>query len=222
MFLPLKVEGRSGDFPIVTAGIISFNCFIWLFMLFMPDGGESFTWQFAAIAKAVVSLQSIHPDSNLFPPVTLLTSQFLHADFIHLAGNMWFLAIFGSGIEVKLGRINFIIFYLACGVLSGITQIITTPSSTVPMLGASGAIAGVMGAFFLRYPKSKVRTLLIIIFIIRVVRIPAIIYLGVWLLFEILMGAPALGSEDVGVAHFAHIGGFLWGMIIFKFLEKNK
>jgi membrane associated rhomboid family serine protease len=135
---------------------------------------------------------------------------------------MLFLWVFGDNIEAKLGLIRYILFYLMCGVLASIFQVITFPNAAIPLIGSSGAIAGVMGAYFLRFPRTRVRALIIIIFYLRVLNIPAIIYLGVWLILQVIYGAPTLGDETGGVAYFAHIGGFISGMILFKVWEKYK
>jgi membrane associated rhomboid family serine protease len=147
--------------------------------------------------------------------VTLLSSQFLHANFWHLIGNMWFLWIFGNNVEDKLGRIQFLGFYLICGVIAALTQSIFSPSSAVPLIGASGAIAGVMGAYIVRFPRAEIVTLIPIFIILTTVRIPALFFLGIWIAGQTIYAAMANPGQP-GVAYLAHISGFVAGMILFK------
>jgi membrane associated rhomboid family serine protease len=182
---------------------------------------ELFIWKYAAVAKAITSFAPVHPASTIFPPLTLFTALFLHGSIWHVGGNMLFLWIFGDNVEDKLGHFRYLLFYLACGLLSIIIQIITNPAADVPLIGASGAIAGVMGAYIIRFPQAKIQTLLIIIIFIRIVSIPAYVFLGLWFILQLLIGAPTLGTSGGGVAYFAHIGGFLVGMLLFKIMEKD-
>jgi membrane associated rhomboid family serine protease len=147
--------------------------------------------------------------------VTLLSSQFLHANFWHLIGNMWFLWIFGNNVEDKLGRIQFLVFYLICGAIAALTQSIFSPSSGVPLIGASGAIAGVMGAYIVRFPRAEIVTLIPIFIILTTVRIPALFFLGIWIAGQTIYAAMANPGQP-GVAYLAHISGFVAGMILFK------
>jgi membrane associated rhomboid family serine protease len=147
--------------------------------------------------------------------LTLLSSQFLHANFWHLLGNMWFLWIFGNNIEDKLGRIQFLGFYLTCGAIAAMTQSVFSPSSAVPMIGASGAIAGVMGAYVVRFPRAEIVTLIPIFIILTTVRIPALFFLGIWIAGQTIYAAMANPGQP-GVAYLAHISGFVAGAILFK------
>lgn len=220
--IPLRVENPSARFPFVTIILIMANIAAFTYQLSLGSSEQLFIWKYGAIAKSLTSFVPVHPASTLFPPLTLITSLFLHGSIWHLVGNMLFFWVFGENIEDKLGHFKFIIFYFLCGAASIIIQIVTMPSAELPIIGASGAIAGVMGAYFLRFPRTRVITLIIVIFFIRIVRIPAVVFLGLWLIFQILIGAPTLGSTQGGVAHFAHIGGFICGMIFFAVLEKHK
>ena len=220
--IPLRVENPSARFPFVTIILIMANIAVYTYQLSLGSSEQLFIWKYGAIAKSLTSFVPVHPASTLFPPLTLITSMFLHGSIWHLVGNMLFFWVFGENIEDKLGHFKFIIFYFLCGAASIIIQIVTMPSAELPIIGASGAIAGVMGAYFLRFPRTRVITLIIVIFFIRIVRIPAVVFLGLWLIFQILIGAPTLGSTQGGVAYFAHIGGFICGMIFFAVLEKHK
>jgi membrane associated rhomboid family serine protease len=161
------------------------------------------------------------PTGLPFPAwITLITSQFLHGGFLHIAGNMLFLWIFGNNVEDKLGHIKFLIFYLTCGVLASLAQWFFSAYSTVPSLGASGAIAGVMGAYILRFPNAQVLTLIPLGFFLTTFRIPAVFFLGFWFVQQALYGvaslnAPAnIGMNGGGIAYWAHAGGFVFGAIL--------
>ena len=150
--------------------------------------------------------------------VTLISSQFLHGGFAHLGGNMLYLWIFGNNIEDQLGHGRFIVFYLACGALAGLAQWIFSPESVVPTLGASGAIAGVMGAYIIRFPKAQILTLLPLFIIFTTVRIPAVFFLGFWFVQQAFYGVASLGANaDMGaggIAYWAHAGGFVFGVVL--------
>ncbi len=220
--IPLRVENPSARFPFVTMIIISLNIVVFTYQLSLGTSEDIFIWKYSAVAKTLTTFIPVNSASTLFPPLTLITSLFLHGDSLHLLGNMLFLWVFAGNVEDKLGYIRFLLFYILCGILSTAAQVATAPSSAFPMLGASGAIAGVMGAYFLRFPRTRVRTLIIVFFFIRVVRLPALLFLGIWFIFQILVGAPTIGSAQGGVAYFAHIGGFLCGIILFNVMEKYK
>jgi membrane associated rhomboid family serine protease len=219
--IPLRAETRLRHFPIITVLLIAANIAVFLYQISLGNNEYLFIYKYAAIAKAIMSLHPIHPASTLPPPLTLITANFLHGGILHIVGNMLFLWVFGGSVEDKLGRVEFIIFYLLCGVLSILIQVLTMPHSEIPLIGASGAIAGVMGAYFISFPRSRVLTLIIAFVFIRIVSLPALLFLGFWLLFQIYLGAPTLGSGEAGVAYFAHIGGFLVGMVAIKLMEKK-
>jgi membrane associated rhomboid family serine protease len=217
--IPLRVDPPSGKLPILTLMIIASNILVFVHQLMLGPAETYFIWKYAVVPRAIVTLTPMHPASTLFPPLTLFTSQFVHDGFLHLGSNMLFLWIFGDNIEAKLGHIKFVLFYVICGIVSAIVQIASMPSGQLPVIGASGAIAGVMGAYFLRFPRTRVWTLVFIFFIIRIVRIPAVVFLGFWFIIQVLAGAPTAGTAQGGVAYFAHIGGFLCGMVLFKIME---
>jgi membrane associated rhomboid family serine protease len=153
---------------------------------------------------------------------SLFSSLFLHADFMHLAGNMIFLWIFGDNIEYAIGHFNYFIFYLLCGLAATFTHVFIDPTSTIPIIGASGAISGILGAYLIKFPKNKVTTLFIIVIFIRIVKIRAVYLLGFWFLLQLLYGYLSLGSESGGgVAWFAHIGGFISGLILVNIFKKQ-
>ncbi len=155
--------------------------------------------------------------------LTPLTSMFMHGGWFHIIGNMWFLHIFGDNIEDAMGTVRFTIFYLLCGLAAAAAQIMTDPNSLIPMVGASGAIGGVMGAYALLYPKARVLTLVPLGFILTTISIPAVFLLGLWFIIQLVSGLPTLSSQQAGVAFWAHIGGFTAGLLLVKpFLAKNR
>jgi membrane associated rhomboid family serine protease len=178
----------------------------------------------AAVAR---SRQNPSEDLGPFPIaqaawwVTLFTSMFMHGGILHIAGNMLFLWVFGNNIEDRLGRVKFLLFYLLAGLIAVYTQALLSSGSTAPTIGASGAIAGVLGAYALLFPRARVLTLIFIIFFVTLVEIPALILLGIWFILQFL---PALGQVAVqtgggeGVAYFAHVGGFLFGLAVAAFM----
>jgi len=174
----------------------------------------------AIFSKAVI--ENTLTGQNFYP---FFTSMFLHGNWLHLISNMWTLWLFGDNIEDRLGHFRFIIFYLLCGLSAMVCHFIFYPGSPVPAIGASGAIAGVMGAYFILFPYARIQTLFIPIFIIPVfLRIPAVIYLGIWFLTQLYNGAinSVLGGRGSGVAWWAHIGGFIGGIVLLKLMYKRK
>lgn len=147
-------------------------------------------------------------------PTSLFTSMFMHGGWFHIVGNMWFLWVFGDNVEDVMGPVRFIIFYLLCGLAAAGAQIATDITSTLPMVGASGAIGGIMGAYALLFPRARVNTLIFLGFYVTTIGVPALVMLGYWFLLQLLGGLPALGSAEGGVAFWAHIGGFLAGVVL--------
>jgi membrane associated rhomboid family serine protease len=145
---------------------------------------------------------------------TVLTSMFLHGDWFHLIGNLWFLWLFGDNVEDELGPIGFAACYFGCGIAAALLQLAVDPASPVPMVGASGAISGVMGAYAVRFPRVRVRVVAILIIFVTTFRVPAIVMLGYWFLLQLVGALPEFGSADAGVAFWAHIGGFVAGVVI--------
>jgi len=146
--------------------------------------------------------------------ITLITSMFLHGGWFHIIGNMWFLWVFGDNVEDVMGPVRFVAFYVLCGLAAAGAQIATDTGSTLPMVGASGAIGGVMGAYALLFPHARVNTLIFLGFYVTTIAVPAVFMLGYWFLLQLLGGLPALGSAEGGVAFWAHIGGFLAGLVL--------
>ena len=214
--IPLKDDIPSYSPPVVTVALISVNCLIYLFLLSTGRGYEAALIKWGAIPYEITRGVELTPELSFFAPLSLFSSMFLHGGFFHLAGNMLYLWIFGDNVEDQLGHVKFFIFYILCGLAASLLHIMTTPNSQVPMVGASGAIAGVLGAYMIRFPRARILTLIFFGFFIRIVAVPALFVLGFWFILQLLFALPSIGSTSGGVAFFAHVGGFLAGIILFK------
>ncbi len=222
--VPLRDENPTSITPYVTYGLIAANILVFLFELSLTEGQlKQFFYSWALVPCQLGNMCPVvaRLPASPFPEwVTLITSQFLHGGFLHVAGNMLFLWIFGNNVEDRLGHVKFLLFYLTCGVLASLTQWYFSAGSAIPSLGASGAIAGVLGAYIIRYPQVKVLTLIPLGFFLTTVRLPAIFFLGWWFVQQALYGiaslnAPAnIGMEGGGIAYWAHAGGFVFGAIL--------
>jgi membrane associated rhomboid family serine protease len=189
--------------------------------MFSIPRDEVFVNQYGLIASEFLHGVDLPPTLPIPIWLTLLTSMFLHGGLLHLLGNMLYLWIFGDNIEDAMGPLRFLLFYLLCGVIASLSQIAIDPGSSIPSIGASGAIAGVLAAYFMLFPHSRVLTLIPIFFFLRLISIPAVVLLGFWFVLQVISGAGSLGSEG-GVAWFAHIGGFVAGAIlVFPFRRKS-
>lgn len=209
--IPLRDTVPSDRFPAVTVTLICLNALVFLTEINLGPHNLERVFQLWGI----VPLRFTHPrlSANYF---TLLTSMFLHGGWIHIVGNMWSLWIFGDNVEDRMGRVGFLSFYLLSGLMAGSGHILTNPGSPVPTVGASGAIAGVMGAYLLLFPHARVATLVPIFFFIQIVHLPAIFFLGFWFLTQIFSGAISLATSALnssGVAWWAHVGGFVVGVL---------
>ena len=210
--IPLRDNIPSSTYPYVTVALLSVNIAVFLYQITLGlDGVELFIYKTAAIPLEITSRTDIGPSSLVPLPYTLLTAMFVHGGLIHIVGNMLFLWIFGDNVEDRFGHVLFILFYLASGVAASMGHILLDPESTMPMVGASGAIAGVLGAYFLLFPRAQVNTLVILPLFISMARVPAILFLGFWFLFQIINSG--VSSTEGGVAWFAHIGGFVAGIL---------
>jgi len=203
--IPLRDTRTSHSTPLVTIALIIINVAVFLYMFTLDAYSQNdFIRQYALIPAQ-------------FNPVAMITSMFLHGGWMHLIGNMWFLWIYGDNVEDVLGHGKYIAFYLLCGVIASLAQYAISPFSRVPMVGASGAIAGVMGAYMIKFPHSRIVTLIPIFFFWTTVEIPAVLILAYWFILQFFSGVGSIGYSQVsqgGVAFFAHIGGFIAGMIL--------
>ncbi len=190
---------------------------VFLYQVTLGEEAADFLTAYGVIPYRFLHLYSSHPVELLTP----LFATFLHGGWLHVIGNMLYLYIFGDNVEDILGHGRYLAFYLLCGIGSFLTQILLQPNSMVPNIGASGAIAGVLGAYILLFPRARIVTLVPIIVFFTVVEIPAYIFLGIWFVIQFLSGAMTIGSSSAlsgGVAWWAHIGGFLLGMLLLKVL----
>jgi membrane associated rhomboid family serine protease len=211
--IPLRDENPARATPFVTLSIIAINLIVFFHEVTLPEQGlRALIFQRGLVPENVSRL--LHGDrAGLSALSPFVTSMFLHGDVLHVAGNMLFLWVFGNNVEDALGKIRYILFYFACGIAAALTQIAARPDSTVPMIGASGAIAGVLGAYLLLYPRARVLTL-VPCFFIYMVRLPAFVVLGMWFVYQVLYSMSGIGRTGGGVAFFAHIGGFIAGMVL--------
>lgn len=220
--VPLKDENPIQITPIVTYILIIINVLVFLYELSLNQTQlEQFFQLYAVIPNQLTAtFDGAAVGQSVPEPLTLISSQFLHAGFMHLGFNLLFLWVFGNNIEQQLGHIKFLIFYLLCGALAVLTQWFFAAQSSIPSLGASGAIAGVMGAYILKFPQAKILTLIPLGFFFYTIRVPAIFFLGFWFFQQafngfISLGVPAnVGMQEGGVAYWAHAGGFIFGAIL--------
>ncbi len=217
--IPLKDDAPTASFPFVTLSIIAVNIAVFVYEITLgPERLSAFVLSSAVIPHEIISLADVKPPSIVPLPLTLFSAMFVHGGLIHLGGNMLFMWIFGDNIEDRFGHFKFIVFYLGAGLVASLTQILVDPSSMTPMIGASGAVAGVLGAYILLFPAANVKTLVFLIFFVSVVKIPAVIFLGFWFLIQI-----ASSSYGGGIAWYAHIGGFVAGMaVVLVFFRKKR
>jgi len=222
---PISDDNPRVNVPIATFVIIGMNVLVWLLVqgLGSPRALAESLCMYALIPGELLGNADpgtqIQVGTNLVcrldgsaNAASLFTSMFMHGGWFHIIGNMWFLWIFGDNVEDEVGPVRFAIFYVVCGLAAAAAQMFSNPQSLVPMVGASGAIGGVMGAYALMFPRTKVNVLIFLGFIVTTISVPAIFMLGYWFLLQIVMGVPALGSEGGGVAFWAHAGGFLAGL----------
>ena len=207
--IPIGDVNPRRHFPAVTLAIVVVNVLAFLYQLTLPDVALE---RFILTAGAVP--YRITHDFGLPAAFTMFTSMFLHGGWTHILGNMLYLWIFGDNVEEHLGRLNYLIFYLGAGLAALVAQIAVSPSSTVPTIGASGAIAGVLGAYAVLFPRARVRTVILVVFI-RLITLPALVVLGFWFVLQLFNGlASVTAMSSGGVAWFAHIGGFVAGMLV--------
>jgi membrane associated rhomboid family serine protease len=208
--IPLSdASRRPTRFPVVTALIIATNCFVFVQEL---SGGNAFVAQWSVIPAQIVSGHQW---------ITLITAMFMHASWMHIIGNMIFLWAFGPQIEDAMGRWRYLVFYFAGGLVAAFAQIAANPNSTIPNLGASGAIASVMGAFLVIYPHDRIRSLLIIFVFIRITFIPASILIVFWFLTQVFNAGTVAHTQTGGVAYLAHVGGFIFGVLTGRLFEQR-
>lgn len=214
--IPLRDDNPTEIRPVVTIGFLLASVVVFLNQVTLGRGaGEAFVYQYGAIPAVVFGYAELPTELGAISPYgSLVTSMFLHGGWMHLIGNMLYLWIFGNNIEDVMGHGRFIVFYFSCGILAALSHAAIDPVSTIPMVGASGAISGILGAYLLLYPRAQVLVLVPLGFFSQMIYIPASIVLGLWFVMQVLSGGMSLGTGGGGVAFFAHIGGFLAGVLL--------
>jgi membrane associated rhomboid family serine protease len=212
MGIPLRdITRRPAHRPVVTVLIIVANALVFLLEL---AGGDAFVQRWSVIPANVVAGHQW---------ITILTAMFMHGGWMHIIGNMVFFWAFGPEIEDAMGPFRYLAFYLLSGLVASLAQIVVVPSSTIPNLGASGAIAGVMGAFLITYPRDEIRTLLVIGWFVRLTVLPAALLIGLWFLIQLFSGIGSIASvQSGGVAYMAHVGGFIFGAVASRLFENPR
>ena len=220
MFLPLKDDNPTSTFPLITLGLILANGLVFYHQMSLDVvESQNFIFKWGAIPYQIHHGKVLREFPEIPLPLTIFSSMFLHGGFLHIFGNMLYLWIFGNNIEDALGHLRFLLFYLVCGLVAGLAQVFSNPESTVPMIGASGAVAGVLGAYLILFPRSRILTLFFIFIFIKLIRIPAMFVLG----FLVPYPTPRrLGGSISNVAFFAHVGGFIAGLVLVKIFQAGR
>lgn len=219
---PYRDANPSSRTPIVTISLIAINVLVFIQEVALGPHLEAFMFDFGLVPKKWLAFGEI-PEARLSSVILpYLTSMFLHGGWFHLISNMWYLWIFGDNIEDRLGRVRFLIFYLLCGLLAGAVHTLFNLHSQLPSVGASGAIAGVLGAYLITFPHARIHTLVPFFLTYEIVELPAVIVLGFWFVMQLLSGTASIAAtaqNTGGIAWWAHIGGFVAGVVLMKIFE---
>ena len=222
--IPLRDDNPTQTRPVVTYGIIGLCTVVFLWQMALgPRGGEAVVYALGFIPAVVFGIDTLPESLAWIPaPLTALTSMFLHGGLLHVAGNLLYLWIFGDNVEDRMGHGRYAVFYLICGLAAALAQALPDPSSRVPMIGASGAISGVLGAYAVLYPRARVLVVVPIFVLLYTLRLPAIWVLGLWFLGQ-LLSSTVLASAGAGVAFRAHVGGFVAGVaLVLLFVRRDR
>jgi len=222
--IPLKDENPSSTIPVVNLFLITVNICIFVYLNYFTSGETNqFFLKLGFIPYELIHFKDISPENLVPVPLTIFTAMFIHGGWIHLLSNMLYLWIFGDNVEDLLGHVKYFFFYLTCGIAATGVHFFINTASKIPTVGASGAIAGVLGAYLFLFPKARVKTLLILFIFIQIISIPAIILLGLWIVMQVLSAYIEYGSKTgAGIAWFAHIGGFAAGLVLIILIKKRK
>ncbi|RUM91259.1 MAG: rhomboid family intramembrane serine protease [Thermovibrio sp.] len=222
--IPIKDFNPSRSTPVITILIIVACSIVFLYEILLPPNiREVFVRMFAVIPFEVMHGVDIPPPDPLTPYGSLISYQYLHGGFLHIFGNMLFLWVFGDNVEDRLGKLKYFIFYTLCGISAAIIQSLVYPNSDIPLIGASGAISGVLGAYAVMFPRAQILTLIFIFFFIDVIVLPASLWIGIWFLMQFMSALISVNHLSMGgVAWFAHIGGFITGIILVKILYRKR
>jgi len=215
--IPLRDENPSGQTPYVTYGLILINLLVFLYEASLGPELQAFALQWGLVPRLATAALAGEGDFLWNLSVPVFSSMFLHGGWLHLIGNCWYLWIFGDNVEDRLGHLRYLVFYLGAGVASGALHVAATPTSVVPTVGASGAIAGVLGAYLLMFPRARVVTLVPLFVFVQLLALPAVLVLGLWFVFQFFSGALSLlytTDQSGGTAWWGHIGGFLFGVVV--------
>ena len=219
--IPLHDDNPTHIRPIVTVTVIVVCCAVFLWQFSLPEIEERrAVLGLGVIPSVLIGDMQLAPELLLVPAsLTVVTSMFLHGGWLHLIGNMLYLWIFGNNIEDAMGHVRFVVFYALCGLAAAMGQALADPSSQIPMIGASGAISGVLGAYLLLYPRARVLVLVFLGFFVTTLRLPAGVVLGFWIVLQLFNASATSGDSGGGVAWFAHIGGFIAGLVLILFMR---
>jgi membrane associated rhomboid family serine protease len=221
--IPLRDRNPSGIFPFVTIALILANTLVFLYEVRLGPAVSAFLKHYALIPAVVTGHVRYGVVNFSDTAAPFFTSMFLHGGWLHLISNMWFLWIFGDNVEDTLGPVRYLLFYFLCGLAAAVTHFAVQPGSTLPVLGASGAIAGVLGAYAVLYPGARVVTLVPIFFFLQIIELPAVVMIGYWFVLQILSGSlEAVSPMRGGTAWWAHVGGFLAGMVLVLLMRPRR
>jgi len=219
--IPLRDTTRSSSFPVVNTILIILNVTLFLYEIYLGKGLDRFIFHHGLIPELLFSSTNLGIVERFSP---FFTSLFIHGGVLHLLGNMLFLYIFGDNVEGRMGHFKYLVFYIICGFSAAAFQTMINIHSTIPMIGASGAISGVLGAYLIFFPRSRILTLLPIFFFIQLIHIPAAVFILIWFIIQFLSGVSTLSAKPGigGIAFWAHIGGFVAGLILARFFQKKE
>ncbi len=223
--IPIRDTIRSSISPVVNWLLIAANALVFIYELSLPpDSLNQFIYSFGIVPANLDLSQPLMLAANPTPLISFITHMFMHGGWIHFLSNMWILFIFGDNVEGRMGHTRYLVFYLLSGLAAGVAQTLVAPNSTVPSIGASGAIAGIMGAYLVLFPGARVVTLVPVIFFFWTFELPAIFFLGFWFISQLFSGIMSLPSAGLtgGVAWWAHIGGFVFGILLHRLFLKPR
>jgi membrane associated rhomboid family serine protease len=207
---PIRDTIRSRSIPVVNYALIAANVLIYLFESALTQRG------FQALIQSFGLIPANFALTNLHSILTVFTSMFLHGSWFHVLSNMWVLFIFGDNVEDRMGSFRYLVFYLLAGILAALTHLFFAPNLTVPTVGASGAIAGVLGAYFYLFPRARVLTFVPLFILPWFVEVPAVVFLGLWFILQLFSGLMVSGAAMGGIAWWAHVGGFIFGYLLVR------
>jgi len=211
--IPIRDENPTHNAPVVTIALIAANVLVFLWQLMQPEGGVAAVYSLGLVPAVLFGSIELPAEIRTVPAVlTPITSMFLHGGFLHLAGNMLYLWVFGDNIEDRMGRSRFLAFYVICGIAAALAQALPDPRSEIPMIGASGAVSGVLGAYLLLYPRTPVLVAVPLLIVLYTFHLPALVVLGIWFVGQLLSSMAQAG--EAGIAFRAHVGGFVAGLLL--------